>query len=441
MRKKSCRPALLGAILGLGLSLNALAQTDPAGTLTIPETVRKVLDRNTTLKEAEDAVAVVRARIDQLKSGLIPNVRGDASYSRIGPIDEFTFPGFGTFQLFPANNYDIHTGVRQLIYDGKKTKESIALAESQVEGALDRWEILKRDLAFQTIQLCDSILFLRQSLRVQSDHIKALSDHLEIARKKVAAGTATELEVLNTQVRVVAAQNQAVDLGALVEKQTLVLQQLMRLEDQPPFELSGEFRYQPAPLDREALIRAALQQRLETRSLQNSLKSAGIEVHLADLTHQPVVSANVLLGAKNGYIPDLNMVKLNFVAAVTASIPLFDGNLGRAQKAQATANLKTIEDRGQALVEMIKTEVRQAMADVRASDQKLKAVEINIEQAQKAMAFARARYEAGTITNLDMLDTEDALAEAEFAKLRALYQFVLSKLTLQRAVGDALVGE
>jgi outer membrane protein TolC len=425
MRKKSRRPALLGAILGLGLSLNALAQMDSAGTLTIPETVRKVLDRNTTLKEAEDAVAVVRARIDQLKSGLIPNVRGDASYSRIGPIDEFTFPGFGTFQLFSANNYDIHTGIRQLIYDGKKTKESIALAESQVEGALDRWEILKRDLAFQTIQLCDSILFLRQSLRVQSDHIKALSDHLEIARKKVAAGTATELEVLNTQVRVVAAQNQAVDLGALVEKQTLVLQQLMRLEDQPPFELSGEFRYQPAPLDREALIRAALQQRLETRSLQNSLKSAGIEVHLADLTH----------------IPDLNVVKLNFVAAVTASIPLFDGNLGRAQKAQATANLKTIEDRGQALVEMIKTEVRQAMADVRASDQKLKAVEINIEQAQKAMAFARARYEAGTITNLDMLDTEDALAEAEFAKLRALYQFVLSKLTLQRAVGDALVGE
>ena len=113
----------------------------------------------------------------------------------------------------------------------------------------------------------------------------------------------------------------------------------------------------------------------------------------------------------------------------------------KEEKAQATANLKTIEDRGQALVEMIKPEVRQAMADVRASDQKLKAVEINIEQAQKAMAFARARYEAGTITNLDMLDTEDALAEAEFAKLRALYQFVLSKLTLQRAVGDALVGE
>jgi len=90
---------------------------------------------------------------------------------------------------------------------------------------------------------------------------------------------------------------------------------------------------------------------------------------------------------------------------------------------------------------MIKTEVRQAISDVRASDQKLKAVEVNIEQAKKAMAYAQARYEAGTITNLDLLDTEDALTEAEFAKLRALYQFVLSKLTLQRAVGNPLVGE
>ena len=427
--------------MGLWLALTGFARADKPEGLSIRETVQKVIAQNLTLKEAEDAVAVIKARVDQLKSGLLPNVRGDASYSRIGPVEELTFPEFGTFQLFPANNYDIHAGVRQLLYDGKRTKESIALAESQVESAADRWELLKRDLAFQTVQLCDSILFLRESLRVQSDHVKALSDHLDIARKKVAAGTATELEVLNTQVRVVAAQNQVVDLQNMIEKQTLGLQRLMKFEDQAPLELSGEFRYQPMPIDADELVRVALRQRPETRSLQNLLKSANIEVRLAGLTHLPVVSANVLFGGKNGYIPNLNTVKLNFVAAVSASVSVFDGHLGRAQKAQATANLKTIEDRNQDLEEMIKTEVRQAISDVRASDQKLKAVEVNIEQAKKAMAYAQARYEAGTITNLDLLDTEDALTEAEFAKLRALYQFVLSKLTLQRGIGNPLVGE
>ncbi|MGA2586843.1 MAG: TolC family protein [Candidatus Aminicenantales bacterium] len=439
--RKNTRRSTIGTVICLSLALNGYAQVDKPEALTVQETVQKVIAQNLTLKEAEDAIAVIKARVDQLKSGLLPNVRGDASYSRIGPVEELTFPGFGTFQLFPADNYDIHAGVRQLLYDGKRTKESIALAESQVESAVDRWELLKRDMAFQTVQLCDSILFLRESLRVQSDHVKALSDHLDIARKKVAAGTATELEVLNTQVRVVAAQNQVVDLQNMIEKQTLGLQQLMKLEDEAPFELSGEFRYQPMPLDADELIRLARLQRPETRSIQNLMKSANIEVLLASLTHLPVISANVLFGAKNGYIPNLNTVKLNFVAAVSASVSVFDGHLGRAQKMQATANLKTFEDRNQELEAMIKTEVRQAISDVRASDQKLKAVEVNIEQAKKAMAYAQARYEAGTITNLDLLDTEDALTEAEFAKLRALYQFVLSKLTLQRAVGNPLVGK
>jgi outer membrane protein TolC len=432
---------IVGAVLCLGTGLTAYAQADAPGTLTVPAAVQKVLARNLTLQEAEDAIAVVKARVDQVKSGLLPNVRGDASYTRIGPLEEFTFPDLGTFQLFPADTYDIHAGVRQVLYDGKRTRESIALAESQVVSAADRRELLKRDLAFQTVQLCDSILFLRESLRVQADHVKALSDHLDMARKKVAAGTATELEILNTQVRVVAAQNQVVDLQNMIEKQTLGLQQLMKLEDQALLELSGEFHYQPMPLDADELIRVALRQRPETRSIQNFMKSAQIEVRLAGLTHLPVVSANVLFGAKNGYIPNLNTVKLNFVAAVSASVSIFDGYLGRAQKTQATANLKTLEDRNQELAEMIKTEVRQAISDVKASDRKLAAVEVNIEQAKKAMAYAQARYQAGTITNLDLLDTEDALTEAEFAKLRALYQFVLSKLTLQRAVGNPIVGE
>ena len=435
------RRSTIGAVLCLSLALYGNARADGPGALTVREAVQKVLARNMTLQESEDAIAVVKARVDQLKSGLLPNVRGDASYSRLGPVDELTFPGFGTFQLYSANNYDIHAGVRQLLYDGKRTKESIALAESQVESAADRRELLKRDLAFQTVQLCDSILFLRESLRVQSDHVKALSDHLETARKKVAAGTATELEVLNTQVRVVGAQNQIVDLQNMIEKQTLGLLQLMRIEDPAMPELSGEFRYQPVPLDPEDLVGLGLRQRPETRSIQTFLKSANIEIRLAGLTHLPVVSANVLFGGKNGYFPNLDTVKLNFVAALSASVSVFDGYLGRAQKAQATANLKTIEDRNQALEEMIRTEVRQAISDVTASDRKLKAVEVNIEQAKKAMAYAQARYEAGTITNLDLLDTEDALTEAEYAKLRALYQFVLSKLTLQRAVGNPIAGD
>ena len=71
-----------------------------------------------------------------------------------------------------------------------------------------------------------------------------------------------------------------------------------------------------------------------------------------------------------------------------------------------------------------------------ASERKLETVEVNIGQARKAQEFAKARYEAGTLTNLEVLDTEEARSDAEFMRLQALYKFVVSRLALRRAAGD-----
>ncbi len=84
---------------------------------------------------------------------------------------------------------------------------------------------------------------------------------------------------------------------------------------------------------------------------------------------------------------------------------------------------------------MIRAEVLQAIADVQASERKLESVAINVVQAGKAYDYARARYEAGTTTSLDLQDTEDARTQAEFTRLRALYDFVVSRAGLDRALG------
>jgi outer membrane protein len=428
----------LSIISGLLAPMRGIAQTPQPRTLTLAEAVRAVLARNSSLKEAEDAVAVFEARVAQSKTRLMPNVRADLDYARIAPTEEIAIPGFGVFQLFPANNYDFHAGVNQLIYDFNRTKEAVNLSRSQVESAADRWEILKRDLAFQTCQLFHSIVFLQDTIRVQTETIKTLDDHLAVARKKLEAGTATELDVLNTQVRLATAQNQVVDLNDALEKQMLGLRRLMGIEDQTPLELQGGFKYEPQALDPEGLVREAEQTRLETKAVQDVIRSADIQIRLAELSDRPSLSVNVLAGWKSGYIPNLNVWKLNYVAAVQANVPIFNGHLARSMKAEAEANLRTLRDRNKDVEGMIRMEVLQAAADVKAAAQKLESVEINVVRAKKASEYAKSRYEAGTVTNLDLLDTEDAYAQAELVRLQALYQFVLSKLTLQRAVGNPL---
>jgi len=434
--------ACLGILLGLAgasASFSQLAPSPaPTRSLTVEEAVRTVIERNNSLKEAEDAVAVFEARAAESHSRLMPQVRADLTYSRIAPSEQIAIPGFGVFQLFPENNYDLHAGVSQLVYDFNRTKEAVSLSRSQVSSAADRWEILKRDLAFETVQLFYSILFLQDNIRVQAETVKTLDDHLAVARKKLEAGTATELDTLNTQVRLVASQNQVVDLNDILEKQVLSLRRLMGLEDQGPLHFQGEFKYQPLALEPDVLIQQAWQKRPETKAVQDMIRSADIQIHLAALSDRPSLSVNVLAGWKNGYIPTLNVWKLNYVAAVQADVPIFNGRLARSMGAEAEANKRTLQDRRKDVEGMIKTEVMQAAADVKAAVEKLGSVEINIVRAKRALDYARSRYEAGTVTNLDLLDTEDAYAQSQLLRLQALYQFVLSKLTLQRAVGNSL---
>jgi outer membrane protein len=432
----------LGIFIGLAAALAAYPQESSSQvaprSLTVEQAVRMVLERNHSLKEAEDAIAVFEARVAESRTRLMPHVRADLNYSRIAPTEEIAIPGFGVFQLFPGNNYDLHVGVSQLVYDFNRTKESINLSRSQVASAADRWEILKRDLAFQTVQLFYSILLLQDDIRVQTETIKTLDDHLAVARKRLEAGTATELDVLNTQVRLVTSQNQVVDLNAALEKQALALRRLMGLEGQVPLLFQGEFKYQALAFEPEGLVQEARQKRPETKAVQDTIRSVDIQIRMAELSDRPSLSLNVIAGWKNGYIPNLNVWKLNYVAAVQANVPIFNGHLARSMKAEAEANLRTLQDRSRDVEGMIRTEVLQAVADVRAAIQKLESVEINVVRAKKALDYARSRYEAGTVTNLDLLDTEDAYAQAELLRLQALYQFVLSKVALQRAVGNPL---
>jgi outer membrane protein TolC len=67
---------------------------------------------------------------------------------------------------------------------------------------------------------------------------------------------------------------------------------------------------------------------------------------------------------------------------------------------------------------------------------KLQTTEVAVQQAKTALNLAKIRYEAGTVTNLDLLDAETALAQARFERLQALYNFVMGKYDLDQAIGE-----
>ena len=147
------------------------------------------------------------------------------------------------------------------------------------------------------------------------------------------------------------------------------------------------------------------------------------------------MSLNFEAGLKNGYEPNLNEWRKNYVAGLQLSVPLFNGFKTKHDEAAAGAELNSACAHTTDIEQQIRANVQQAVAGVNASMQKMTSARAQEYQAEKAVSLASVRYEAGTITNLDLLDAETTLSEAKLILLRAQYNFTVNLVELNKAIG------
>jgi outer membrane protein len=431
----------LQILIASGIALQgSVGQTPPRVPLNLGDAVALVLSRNPALVESGHAIDASRARAEQIRSGYLPTVEAEATYVFLAPVSVFDLPG-ESIKVFPNNNYDGHVGVRQTIFDFQKTSSQAGLADSRIALVEDSRETVKRDLGVRAAETFYAILFLRRSIAVQTEQVLTLQEHLAIARKKAEAGTATQLDELTTQVRVAAAQNVKIGLENGLRSSEIAFRRLAALPQDTPLDLRGEFSPAASPAGRDSLLKAALAGRIEARSADDALASARAQQRAAGASDAPSLNASVMYGVKNGYIPNIDILRGNIVAAVDLRVPLFDGNRTRSMEEEATAALHAAESHREEVALMIQAEVDQALSELTAAGERVGISETNINQADLAVKNARLRYGAGSLSNLDLLDAETAVAQARLTNLQALYDVVTGTIRLRRATGSPVAGQ
>jgi outer membrane protein len=404
--------------------------------LTVEQVVKIVLQNNPVIREAEEGIAASRAKVGQSRRGLYPDISGEATYSRVGPVPELTVPQFGTFALFPENNYDVHVGVRYLLYDFGRRGKAVDLAQSGEALSRENLATVKTDLAYRTIFTFYSILFLEKHIDVINQEIFDLNRHLEVTQKKVKAGTAIEYDVLSTKVRVANAESQLEDARNSLQKQKIALKQLMAVPKDTKVRLKGTITAAPVALEEDSLVTIAERQRTEYRQAEDARTLSGLQRDLAAKGKLPDLSLNLSYGLKNGYIPNLNALRGNWVAGVRLQVPVFEGFLTRYKKGEAEAHYRASGFRLNETRNRIISQVQQVRSDARTSLKKLQSTKVQLRQAREARNMAQTQYDAGVISNLELLDAQTLLTQAQFIYLKAQYDYVISRYALERAIGQ-----
>jgi len=408
-------------------------------TFNIEQALDIVYSNNPAIKQARDAVNASQARVGEKRSAFMPTIGIEASYVHLDPDPQLAFPGFGVIQMFSANNYDAHAYLRQTVWDFGRTSNSVGTVKYSFDAAKKNLEIVKINLTFQTIQVFYSVLLLRQSVTVQQEQIDSLKEALDLATKKVASGSATHFDELTTKVKLAEAGSQKIDIENMLRKQQISLARLMGFAGSSSIEITGEFSKSTMELNESALVAEGKKNRAELKLAKDYEYAAKSQLQASKADNYPSITANLSYGQKNGYFPDFTEIKQNTVAEAELNFPLFNGLKTYSQVQENEANYEAAREHTMDVEDMITSEVRQAVSEANACMDKIKASEMNVQLAEEALSQAKLRYENGVITNLDLLNAETSLAQANLLHLQALYNYTLSKIALNKSVGAELL--
>src|SRR5262249_20177025 len=99
-----------------------------------------------------------------------------------------------------------------------------------------------------------------------------------------------------------------------------------------------------------------------------------------------------------------------------------------ALAAQAQARIAVFRDR-------VRDELANGHENLETKKRGLEAAEHSVTLAHETLALVRVQYEAGSVTQVDLLQAQDALIASEEARAQPRYDVAAADLLLRRAAG------
>ena len=424
------------AIILLGLLVGKANAQNPAE---LDALVQASFQNFPKLKEAERLIQSGEMRVDIAKTALLPFVNGNLSYTYLTPVAQAALPtpdGPKTLQFIPHNNYNFNVSAGYALYDFGKTDLNIRQARENVLTQRHNLELTKQNLAYQVAQLYYSIGFLQKSIQVQDDVIGISDKLIQQIAVRYQNGDALEFDIVTQKVRLETARTRKIDFENQVEKQKIMLAYLTGVprEELTIAEFSApETTATATPIG--GLMTQAEGQNKDILLAQDRIRSAETEIEIARKAHLPTLLLNASAGIKNGYVPDISILRPNTAAGIAVTIPLYAGKRYDLQRKAAEISRQASDYNLESANANLRKDIETVLADRRSNEARLQSMQAQLTQADRALAIAENRLANGTITAVELESAQTGIEEARLGQVNLQYQIFINGLELQRLGG------
>jgi outer membrane protein len=122
------------------------------------------------------------------------------------------------------------------------------------------------------------------------------------------------------------------------------------------------------------------------------------------------------------------------------SIPIFDGRQTSSRVSQAEADYELAQFSESRLNRQVEVDVTEAFLNVQEATDRISAAQEAVALAQRGLEIARVQYGAGMSTQLEVLDAELALTQAQTNHVTAKHDYAVTAAILESVQGILEVG-
>lgn len=434
-----------GVLLAAGFTTRA-AETNAAWLtrpLSVADALNTALLQNAAILSAKQDFESSQGLVIQTRAVALPQVTATGQYKATDPKAVENNPSFSQ----PEQNWNAGIQIVQNIYDGGRNIAALRAAGATKKQALAVYQTAVADTLLQVRLAYYGVLLAAQQVTVREASVKLLQQELEDQRRRLEAGTVPRFNVLRAEVAVanerpalirarndhrIAKNNLANVLGYNLPREVW---------EDIPFNLTEGFNLAPLEISLPDAVQTALQKRTELEALRRTVDLQKLSVINARSGYQPTISVfagyewfNARFTAPVTLDNDIH----GWNAGAQLSWSIFDGALTYGKVKQARADLAkakiTLADQQR----QIELGVRTAYSGLVQARETLDSQQKVQEQADEALREANARADAGTATQLDVLNAETALTQARTTLVQAQYDYAAARARFERALGNDL---
>ena len=293
-------------------------------------------------------------------------------------------------------------------------------------------------LAFQEGLLLDvarsyyQVLRSEATVRVFEGSLRTQEERLREAKGRVAAGLASPLtqaqiaaQLSATRSQLIAARLDVVQLRASLALLVAAPIEEKELTPDPPAALPDAL----APLD-DALA-AAFAYRSELAATAAAVAASRRDVDVAFGQYYPSVSLDVSYFLYRETAP----TERDLTGLLSGNLPLFAAGRIRADVRSAWSFFRQAILVEQTQRRQVSADVRQSYAAAEASDARLAEAQTQLDAARQSLQQAEAQYRAGLATNLDRVQAQSDLLQAQLLLTGERFDRQIFRLELLRASG------